>query len=89
MAELIFIGLNVIDAYLLGMNLGLGVIEINPMVPPLAANAGARGLTAIAIIIIFYLIKKGNLLGWANLIIFGLISWHFVSGEILHLAKPS
>ena len=78
MAALALICLSAIDAWLMSIDLGLGEIELDPLSPPLAANLVARCLIATAIVIPLYLVKKENLLWWANLAMFGVVSWHLL-----------
>ena len=72
----VLVGLNIVDALLARMNLKLGGFELNPLVSPFVANLVARGLAAIAIILILNLIRKENLLWWLNLLMLGLICWN-------------
>ena len=76
MAALVLIGLNVFDAWLMRIFLGLEGVELNPLAPPVIANLVARGLIAVATILILNLARKDNLLWWANLVILGLVCWH-------------
>jgi hypothetical protein len=88
MAALIFIGLNVIDAWLTRIDLALEAFELSPLVPPFAANLMTRGLVAIVIILIFYLIKKEGFIWWANLLMLVPISWHFIARGLSSLIPP-
>lgn len=88
MAALIFIGLNVIDAWLTRIDLALGAFELSPLAPPFAANLMARGLVAVVIILILFLIKKASLVWWANLLMLIPVSWHFIARGISSLMPP-
>lgn len=68
-AELALVGVNIADALLLRMNLQLGEVGLNPMVPPLMANVVARGLMAAALILILYMFNKRYLLWWLDFIL--------------------
>ena len=76
MAELIFIGLNVFDAWLIRIDMGLGAIDINPLTPPFMANLLARSLIAIVVVVTLNPVRKENLLWWANIVLAGVLSWH-------------
>jgi len=78
MAAIALIGLNAIDAWLMRIDLGLGNIDLNPLVPPLIANLVARCLIATAIVLALYLVRKEGLLWWVNLAMFCFVSWHLV-----------
>ena len=88
MAALALISLNAIDAWLMSIQLGVGEIELNPLIPPLAANLVARCLVAAAIVLALYLVRKENLLWWANLAMFGVVSWHLFVYMISPLNIP-
>lgn len=88
MAALIFICLNVIDGWLTRIDLALEASELSPLAPPFAANLMARGLVALVIILMFYLVKKEGLIWWANLLMLIPISWHFIARGISSLIPP-
>ncbi|MFC2013532.1 hypothetical protein ACFLU8_01410 [Chloroflexota bacterium] len=88
MAALILVGLNVLDAWLVGIYLGVEAVELNPLAPTLMGNMVARGLMATAIILTLYLVRKETLLWWANLVIFGVASWHLGVLMISPLTNP-
>jgi len=73
MAALVWIGFNVIDAWLVRQNLGLGAAEWNVLAPPFTANLLARGLMAAGIALILHSIRMKNLLWWLNLLMFALV----------------
>ncbi len=86
-AALALIGLNIADVLLLRANLQLAEVELNPLVPPLAANLVARGLMAVALILSLYLIKKRYLLWWLDLVVLLLIGFHSVGNYMASFNK--
>ena len=88
MTALVLVILNVFDAWLMRMHLGMDAVELNPLAHPFIANLAARGLMAIALILILYMVRKENLLWGANLITFGLLSWHLIVQGLSTLNLP-
>ena len=78
LATVVLIALNVADALLLRIIMQLGAIGLNPLVPPLQANLIARGLIAIAVVLVVYLTGKRILLWWLVFLTLGLIVYHGV-----------
>jgi len=78
MGALAFIVLNLVDALLIRVQMGLAGFELSPLVPPVSANLVARLLIALAIILFISLVKKKNLLGVVNILMCGVLSWHVV-----------
>ncbi|MBN2186638.1 MAG: hypothetical protein JW732_04215 [Dehalococcoidia bacterium] len=77
MKGLIFIGLNVADAYLTKMSLQLGAIELNPL-GALWSNMVIKAIAATAIVIGLCVWRKQSTLGPLYLVMFGICSWSLV-----------
>jgi len=59
----VFIGLNILDAWLTGLALGAGNYELNPFLGMrFGSNVLIKGLIAFLIVIILVLFKRGGLL---------------------------
>ncbi len=59
----VFVGLNILDAWLTGVALGLGSSELNPLLSPtLASNVLFKGLLSAAIVVGLLLVRRGRLL---------------------------
>jgi hypothetical protein len=86
MAALAFIGLNLIDVWLIREHLGLGAFELNPLAPPIMGNLVARGLMAAALILFVYLVKREKALGLINLTMCGVVFWHLTVYVAVYLA---
>lgn len=76
MAGLCFIGLNVLDAYLTGICLGFGAVEVNPLMYAWGDCMWAKGLVAAAIVVAIRLRDKDHMLYYINMIILGIVIWN-------------
>jgi hypothetical protein len=74
---IVFIGLNILDAWLTGVALGLGSYELNPF---LGAKFGSsmliKGLIACQIVITLILFKRGGLLKPLSLGMLLICAWN-------------
>lgn len=77
-AALALVGVNIADALLLRLNLQVGEVGLNPLVPPLMANVVARGLLAVALILTLYMIKRPYLLWWLDFVLLLVMGYHSV-----------
>ena len=84
----VFIGLNILDAWLTGVALGAGSYELNPFLGMrFGSNMLIKGLISAAIVAALVLFKRGKLLkplSLGMLIIcvwngFAVLSWNWVS----------
>lgn len=74
---LAFVGLNILDAYLTGIVLALGGVEVNPIAATgFGSNMLLKGLVAAAIAIALVSLRKGNLLKPLNLGMFLIAVWN-------------
>lgn len=72
---LLFIGLNIADAWLTGQLLALGWQEINPIVKPYGPNLVIRGLLAVAIVVALVRFGKAKLLWVLNIAMSVVVLW--------------
>jgi len=74
---IIFIGLNVCDAYLTKAALSMGATELNPLVVTWGSSLIAKGLVATGIVLILYFFNKEKLLWAVNMVLLGVVLWNF------------
>jgi len=86
MKSLIFIGLNVADAYLTKTALALGAAELNP-IGVLWTNMVIKGLVALAIVIGLYFWGKEKLLLPLCLVMFGICCWNLAVSFTLEVVS--
>lgn len=73
---IIFIGLNILDAYLTKAGLAVGAMEVNPVAAPFASSMFLKGLVATVIVIGLYFWGKEHLLLPLCLGMFGICLWN-------------
>lgn len=73
---IIFIALNVCDAYLTKTALSMGATELNPLVITWGSDLIAKALVATGIVLILYAFNKGKLLRAINIVLLGVILWN-------------
>jgi len=72
-----FIGLNILDAWLTRVALGLGSYELNPFINMRFGNSMlVKGLIAAEIVMILILFKRGRLLKPLNLFMILICTWN-------------
>jgi len=74
---IIFIGLNLCDAYLTKVALSMGAVELNPLLITWGSSLIAKGLVATGIVLILYFFNKEKLLWVVNMVLLGLVLWNF------------
>jgi hypothetical protein len=73
---LFLVGLNAVDAWLIGRALNVTGFSVNPLVPPISANITARCLIAAAMALLLFLLEKRSWLLWLNVVSMLLVGWH-------------
>ena len=74
---IVFVGLNILDAWLTGLALQLGSYELNPFLGArFGSNMLFKGLIAAGIVMILILFKQGRLLRPLNLGMILLCTWN-------------
>jgi hypothetical protein len=79
---LIFVGLNIVDAWLSRQLIGLGGQEVNPLVIHYGANILIKGFLALAIALALVVFGKTKLLWGLNICMFALVLW--LGAGLLH-----
>lgn len=73
---IIFIGLNLCDAYLTKTALTMGAAELNPVLTTWGSSLIAKALVATGIVLILYAFNKGKLLWVINILFVGVVVWN-------------
>jgi len=85
MPAIIFVLLNVTDAYLTKMGLAAGAIEINPLMPAIGSSILFKGLIAAALVGVLYFFRKERILWLMNFVLFGVVVWNSATCLIIKL----
>jgi hypothetical protein len=87
MAAIMFITLNLFDAYLTKVTLTMGAVEVNPLMTSIGGNILVKGLVAAALVLILYWFQKERVLWSLNFMFFGVILWNSAVYFILALSE--
>lgn len=76
--SILFVVLNLIDAWLTKQAFALGEVELNPVVNYFGYgdNLLVKGLLALAIVLIFRYFGKSHLFWYLNILMVGVIFWN-------------
>jgi hypothetical protein len=88
MPAAMFIGLNLLDAYLTKVSLVAGAAEFNPLVTSIGGSLVAKGLMAVALAFILYYFGRERVLRPLNFVLFGVVLWNLAIYWIVTLARP-
>jgi hypothetical protein len=77
LAELLFIGFNILDAYLTRIAIGMGCEDWLPWVRTYGSSMLAKGLIATVVVILLHCFGRGKWLWWMNFVFFGACVWNF------------
>ena len=81
----VFVALNIADAYLTKMSLMSGAVEINPLMAGIGSSMLSKGLIGVAIAVALYLFGKEGMLWLLNLALFGIVLWNSATYLITYL----
>ena len=81
----LFVALNIIDAYLTKVGLMAGAIEINPLMTSVGSSMISKGLIGIAVALVLYFFGKERMLWLLNIALFGIVLWNSVTCLIINL----
>ena len=73
---IIFVGLNVCDAYLTKAALSMGAAELNPLATTWGSDLIAKVLVATGILLLLYAFNKEKLLWPVNMLFLGVVLWN-------------
>ena len=85
MPAVIFIALNVMDAYSTKIALAVGAGELNALVGVAGSDVPAKGFLATAAVFFLYWFSKEKVLPLLNLMLFGVVLWNLAVYTILNL----
>lgn len=75
-----FIGLNILDAWLTGIAVGLGGYELNPVLGlGFATSLAFKGLISTVIVLALVLFKRGGLLKPLSLVMLLVCAWNWLA----------
>ena len=87
MQAIMFIVLNLIDAYLTKNALAMGAVEFNPLMASIGGSIIAKGLMAMAMVLILHFFEKERVLLPLNFLFFCIILWNLAIYAIATSAK--
>ncbi|NQT31426.1 MAG: hypothetical protein HQ588_03750 [Deltaproteobacteria bacterium] len=85
MPAVIFVVLNVTDAYLTKVGLMAGAVEINPLMAGIGSNMIFKGLIGIAVVFALYFLGKEKILWLLNFGMLGVVLWNSATYLIINL----
>jgi hypothetical protein len=85
MPAVVFVALNIADAYLTKMSLMSGATEVNPLMTGIGSSMISKGLIGVAIAVTLYLFSKDNMLWLLNFALFGIVLWNLAAYLIIDL----
>ena len=85
MPAVVFVGLNIADAYLTKMSLMAGAIEINPLMTSIGSSMISKGLLGLVIALALYYFGKESMLWLLNIALFGIVLWNSATYLIMYL----
>jgi hypothetical protein len=81
----LFVALNIADAYLTKMGLMAGAIEVNPLMSVIGSSMLLKGLIGIAVALVLYFFSKERMLWLLNIALFGIVLWNSAACLIIDL----
>ena len=85
MPAVVFITLNIADAYLTKISLMAGAIEINPIMAGIGSSMISKGLIGVAVALALYFFGKERMLWLLNIALFGIVLWNSATYLIIDL----
>jgi hypothetical protein len=76
MPAVVFVALNIADAYLTRISLMSGAIEINPLMTSIGSSMISKGLIGVAVALALYFFGKERMLWLLNIALFGILLWN-------------
>jgi hypothetical protein len=76
MPAALFVGLNVLDAYLTKTALSIGAVEFNPVMATLGSNILIKGGIAVILAFLLYYFRQRRALWILNAVFFGIVLWN-------------
>jgi hypothetical protein len=85
MPAVIFVTLNILDAYLTKIGLTSGAVEVNPLMTATGSDMLAKGLMAILLAFVLYSFGKERALWPLNFVLFGIVLWNSATCLIVNV----
>jgi hypothetical protein len=85
MPAVVFVALNIADAYLTRISLMSGAIEINPIMTSIGSSMISKGLIGVAVALALYFFGKERMLWLLNIALFGILLWNSATYLIIDL----
>jgi hypothetical protein len=85
MPAVIFVVLNITDAYLTKIGLMAGALEINPLMTGIGSCVLLKGLIGVALVGALYFFSKEKLLWLFNFGLLGIVLWNSATYLIINL----
>jgi hypothetical protein len=76
MPAALFVGLNVLDAYLTKTALSIGAVEFNPVMTMIGSNILIKGGIAVVLAFLLYYFHQRRALWILNIAFFGIVLWN-------------
>ena len=81
----LFVTLNVADAYMTKMSLAAGAIELNPIMVGIGSSLISKGLLGLVIALALFYFGKEKMLWVLNIALFGIVLWNSATYLIVYL----
>ena len=85
MPAVVFVALNIADAYLTRMSVMAGAVEINPLMTSVGSSMISKGLIGVAVALALYYFGKEHMLWLLNIALFGILLWNSATYLIIDL----
>jgi hypothetical protein len=76
MPAALFVGLNVLDAYLTKTALSIGAVEFNPVMATIGSSILIKGGIAVILAFLLYYFRQRRALWILNIAFFGIVLWN-------------
>ena len=89
MPAALFVGLNVVDAFLTKTALSLGAVEFNPLMASIGSNIFAKGAIALSLAFLLYYFRQRRMLWLLNVGLFAIVLWNLATCLIMDCASSN
>ena len=87
MAEVVFMALNILDAWLTNVGLSWGATEANPLMGDDGASIPLKLLLAAGILVICRIFNSTRLLGLVNFLVFAVVVWNLAILTVIFITR--
>lgn len=89
MPAALFVGLNVVDAFLTKTALSLGAVEFNPLMSAIGSNLIVKGAIALLLAVLLYYFHQRRVLWLLNVGLFAVVLWNLATCFIMDCASSN